>query len=123
MQRALIIDKHPLVRLALYDLLTNEDFTEISEANCNEDVLKHAHQLRPELIIMGINQYAELILLQKLTFLPITSKILVYTAVSKAHFYEHNLVASVAAIICKTEQLSAMRDAIRGAALDGRRIH
>lgn len=111
MPRALIIDRRPLVRLALTHLL--ENFTDIEENDGDEYALKQAYQMRPDLIILGISQIAELLLLRRITMLPMALKIIVISDVSRADFSNHCLHDGATHVVNKSEEMSALTDAIR----------
>ena len=113
MRRALIIDKHPLTRLGLNQILMNENFIEVVEANCDAYSIKQACHLQPELIIIGINQYTELIVLEKLAVQVTASKILAYIAIPKANFEQHSALTCVVHFVSKTEDLPVLLSAIR----------
>jgi two-component system response regulator EvgA len=115
MQRALIIDQHPVIRFALHDLLIDQNFTEIAEVNFDECAISEAFQRQPEFIIVGTDRQesAAFAIIKKLVMLSSTSKIIVFAADPTDDFSRCCLQIGAASVVSKSKDLSELISVVR----------
>ena len=117
-ERILIIDDHPLTREALAGLLRQNGFDVVAQAESGEEAIAHAHELRPDLMLLDLSMPG----MDGLTALPLLhdaapqAEIVVLTASEE----ESNLLAAIragaAGYLLKSEPPERIVEFLRGVA-------
>ncbi|BCQ63788.1 hypothetical protein PBOI14_55380 [Pseudomonas sp. Boi14] len=99
MGSVLIIDDHPVVRMAIRILLEHEGYSIVGETDNGVDALQMVRDCEPDLVILDIciPKLDGLELLERLGNMPRRSRILVLTAQSAALFANRCMRAGLAA--------------------------
>lgn len=120
MSKVLIVDDHPVVRMAVRMLLESEKHQVIGETDNGVDALVLARDMLPELMILdiGIPKLDGLEVINRLAVLELPLKILVLTGQSPSLFALRSMQAGAAGFVCKqgnlTELITAINAVISG---------
>ncbi|MBP5107528.1 response regulator, partial [Pseudomonas protegens] len=120
MKRVLIVDDHPVVRLAVRMLMERHGLEVVAEADNGTDALKLALEYVPDILILdiGIPQLDGLEVINRLMSRGMSIKILVLTLQVPGPFSMRCMQAGAAGYVCKqqdiTELLSAVRAVLAG---------
>ncbi|WP_047288201.1 response regulator transcription factor [Pseudomonas protegens] len=115
MGSVLIIDDHPVVRMAIRILLEHEGFSIVGETDNGVDALQMVRDCEPDLVILDIciPKLDGLELLERLGNMPRRSRILVLTAQSAALFANRCMRAGACGYVYKQEDMSELLSAIK----------
>ncbi|AQT11177.1 MULTISPECIES: response regulator transcription factor [Pseudomonas] len=115
MGSVLIIDDHPVVRMAIRILLEHEGYSIVGETDNGVDALQMVRDCEPDLVILDIciPKLDGLELLERLGNMPRRSRILVLTAQSAALFANRCMRAGACGYVCKQEDMSELLSAIK----------
>jgi two-component system response regulator EvgA len=115
MYKALVVDDHPVVRLAVGMLLQRGDIEVVGETGNGLDAVQLAKSLRPDIVILDISipKLDGLEVIARLRLLNFHVKVLVLTSQSTASFSARCRQAGASGFITKTEELSDLLDAIK----------
>ncbi|MDF2397026.1 response regulator transcription factor [Pseudomonas protegens] len=115
MGSVLIIDDHPVIRMAVRILLEHEGYQIIGETDNGVDALQMVRECEPSLVILDIciPKLDGLELLERLSNLHQPLRILVLTAQSAALFASRCMRAGASGYVCKREDLSELLSAIK----------
>ena len=115
MGSVLIVDDHPVVRLAIRILLEHEGYKIFGETDNGVDALQMVRECEPDLVILDIciPKLDGLELLERLSSMPRSLRILVLTAQSATLFANRCMRAGASGYICKQEDLSELLSAIK----------
>ncbi|AZC19819.1 MULTISPECIES: response regulator transcription factor [Pseudomonas] len=115
MRSVLIIDDHPVIRLAIRFLLEHEGYVVIGETDNGVDALQMVRESEPDLIILDIciPKLDGLELLERFSSMPKPLRALVLTAQSATLFANRCMRAGASGFVCKQQDLSELLSAIR----------
>lgn len=114
MQRAIIIDDHPVIRMAVKTVLQTGGYEVVGEACNGKDALKLVRELTPDLLILdiGIPEVDGLAVIQRLKLQGSATKTLVFTSQPAAVFSPRCMWAGAAGFVCKAGDLSELNGAL-----------
>jgi len=112
---ALIVDDHPVVRLAVKLVLGRNDIQVIGETGEGTEALNLAKTLLPQLVILdiGIPMMDGLEVISRLTALKLPLKVLVLSSQSAEHYAARCAQAGAAGFVAKSKDLSELDEAVR----------
>ncbi|PUA42165.1 DNA-binding response regulator [Pseudomonas protegens] len=115
MGSVLIIDDHPVIRMAVRILLEHEGYQIIGETDNGVDALQMVRECEPSLVILDIciPKLDGLELLERLSNMHPSMRILVLTAQSAALFASRCMRAGASGYVCKCEDLSELLSAVK----------
>lgn len=115
MKRVLIVDDHPVIRLAVRMLMERHGFKVIAEADNGLDALQLALELMPDILILdiGIPKLDGLEVITRLTSKAMAIKILVLTLQLPGPFSMRCMQAGAAGYICKQQDITELISAIK----------
>lgn len=115
MARVLIIDDHPVTRLAIKMLLEKADHVVIAEASEGHEGITLARTLNPDLVIVDIDipSINGIEVITRLRSMNFPGHLLVLTGKKDAHFINLSIKAGANGYISKENTLSELNDALR----------
>ncbi len=115
MRSVLIIDDHPVIRLAIRFLLEHEGYVVIGETDNGVDALQMVRECEPDLIILDIciPKLDGLELLERFNSMHGPLRTLVLTAQSATLFANRCMRAGASGFVCKQQDLSELLSAIK----------
>ncbi|ORM68435.1 response regulator [Pantoea rwandensis] len=115
MKDVLIIDDHPVVRMALKLLLETDNMTVVAETDDGYEALNLTKKLSPDLIIVDIDMpsYNGIDLVQRLRNNGFAGGILVLTGKDVDHYIKRSANAGADGFISKRNNMTELHDAIR----------
>ncbi|KTC26949.1 response regulator transcription factor [Pseudomonas sp. L5B5] len=115
MRSVLIIDDHPVIRLAIRFLLEHEGYVVIGETDNGVDALQMVREYEPDLIILDIciPKLDGLELLERFNNMHGPLRTLVLTAQSATLFANRCMRAGASGFVCKQQDLSELLSAIK----------
>ncbi|PYY81641.1 DNA-binding response regulator [Pseudomonas sp. TKO26] len=115
MGSVLIIDDHPVIRMAVRILLEHEGYQIIGETDNGVDALQMVRECEPSLVILDIciPKLDGLELLERLSNMHQSLRVLVLTAQSAALFANRCMRAGASGYVCKREDLSELLSAVK----------
>ncbi len=115
MYKALVVDDHPVVRLAVGMLLQRGEIEVVGETGNGLEAVQLAKTLQPDIVILDISipKLDGLEVIGRLRLLDVPVKVLVLTSQSAATFSARSRQAGAAGFIAKTEELGDLLDAIK----------
>ncbi len=117
MNRVLIVDDHPVVRLAVRMLMERHGYEVVGETDNGVDALQLARELRPDIVILdiGIPRLDGLEVIHRLTAPIYTTpvKVLVLTSQTPGHFSGRCMQSGAAGYVCKEQNLTELLSAIK----------
>ncbi len=101
MNKVLIVDDHPVIRLAVRMLMERHGYEVIAETDNGVDALQLARELMPDIVILdiGIPKLDGLEVIARLTSTAMPLKVLILTSQAPGHFF-HALHAIGCRRIC-----------------------
>lgn len=115
MTKVLIVDDHPVVRLAVRLLLENNKYVVVAETDNGMEALRLAREHEPDIVILDLNipKLDGLEVISRLHNLNLSLRVLVLTSQSTCHFASRCMQAGAAGFICKEEALSELINAVK----------
>ncbi|MGN7738587.1 response regulator [Pseudomonas sp. 22526] len=115
MYKALIVDDHPVIRLAVKVLLEREGYEVVGEAGNGVDAVQMTRELEPDLLILdiGLPKLDGLEVIGRLHAMRQSLKILVLTSQSPSFFSHRCMQAGAAGYMYKAEDLNELSSAVR----------
>ncbi|MCE4053963.1 response regulator transcription factor [Pseudomonas sp. Au-Pse12] len=115
MGSVLIIDDHPVIRMAIRILLEHEGYLIVGETDNGVDALQMVRECEPDLIILDIciPKLDGLELLERFGNMPSPVRTLVLTAQSAILFANRCMRAGASGYVCKQEDLSELLSAVK----------
>ncbi|HCR1262454.1 TPA: response regulator transcription factor [Pseudomonas aeruginosa] len=103
MSRILIVDDHPVIRMAMKMLLEAEGHQIVGDTDNGVDAISLGRELKPDLVILdiGIPRLDGLEVISRLMVLALPLKILVLTGQSASLFALRSMQAGAAGFVCK----------------------
>ncbi|HBO0217262.1 TPA: response regulator transcription factor [Pseudomonas aeruginosa] len=118
MSRILIVDDHPVIRMAMKMLLEAEGHQIVGDADNGVDAISLGRELKPDLVILdiGIPRLDGLEVISRLMVLALPLKILVLTGQSASLFALRSMQAGAAGFVCKQGGLAELVTAVNAVA-------
>lgn len=114
MSKVLIVDDHPVIRMAMRVLLEKEGHTILGETDNGVDTLSMAKELQPELVILdiGIPRLDGLEVISRLSASELPLKILVLTGQNASLYAMRCMQAGASGFVCKQGGLAELTSAV-----------
>lgn len=118
MSRILIVDDHPVIRMAMKMLLEAEGHQIVGDTDNGVDAIGLGRELKPDLVILdiGIPRLDGLEVISRLMVLALPLKILVLTGQSASLFALRSMQAGAAGFVCKQGGLAELVTAVNAVA-------
>lgn len=118
MSRILIVDDHPVIRMAMKMLLEAEGHQIVGDTDNGVDAISLGRELKPDLVILdiGIPRLDGLEVISHLMVLALPLKILVLTGQSASLFALRSMQAGAAGFVCKQGGLAELVTAVNAVA-------
>ncbi|HCK4365304.1 TPA: response regulator transcription factor [Pseudomonas aeruginosa] len=118
MSRILIVDDHPVIRMAMKMLLEAEGHQIVGDTDNGVDAISLGRELKPDLVILdiGIPRLDGLEVISRLMVLALPLKILVLTGQSASLFALRSMQAGSAGFVCKQGGLAELVTAVNAVA-------
>ncbi|MBX5677335.1 response regulator transcription factor [Pseudomonas aeruginosa] len=118
MSRILIVDDHPVIRMAMKMLLEAEGHQIVGDTDNGVDAISLGRELKPDLVILdiGITRLDGLEVISRLMVLALPLKILVLTGQSASLFALRSMQAGAAGFVCKQGGLAELVTAVNAVA-------
>ncbi|HHX7039377.1 TPA: response regulator [Pseudomonas aeruginosa] len=118
MSRILIVDDHPVIRMAMKMLLEDEGHQIVGDTDNGVDAISLGRELKPDLVILdiGIPRLDGLEVISRLMVLALPLKILVLTGQSASLFALRSMQAGAAGFVCKQGGLAELVTAVNAVA-------
>lgn len=118
MSRILIVDDHPVIRMAMKMLLEAEGHQIVGDTDNGVDAISLGRELKPDLVILdiGIPRLDGLEVISRLMVLALPLKILVLTGQSASLFALRSMQADAAGFVCKQGGLAELVTAVNAVA-------
>ncbi|RPW37179.1 response regulator transcription factor [Pseudomonas aeruginosa] len=118
MSRILIVDDHPVIRMAMKMLLEAEGHQIAGDTDNGVDAISLGRELKPDLVILdiGIPRLDGLEVISRLMVLALPLKILVLTGQSASLFALRSMQAGAAGFVCKQGGLAELVTAVNAVA-------
>ncbi|MHA5801113.1 response regulator [Pseudomonas aeruginosa] len=118
MSRILIVDDHPVIRMAMKMLLEAEGHQIVGDTDNGVDAISLGRELKPDLVILdiGIPRLDGLEVISRLMVLALPLKILVLTGQSALLFALRSMQAGAAGFVCKQGGLAELVTAVNAVA-------
>lgn len=115
MNKVLIVDDHPVIRLAVRMLMERHGYEVVSEADNGVDALQLTREYRPDIVVLdiGIPKLDGLEVISRMTSASPGSKVLILTSQAPGHFSMRCMQAGAAGYVCKQQELTELLSAIK----------
>ncbi|MDZ5603582.1 response regulator transcription factor [Pseudomonas sp. RP23018S] len=115
MNKVLIVDDHPVIRLAVRMLMERHGYDVVAETDNGVDALQLTRDMLPDIVILdiGIPKLDGLEVIARMKALSPESKVLVLTSQSPGHFSMRCMQAGAAGYVCKQQELTELLSAIK----------
>ncbi|RFQ12704.1 DNA-binding response regulator, partial [Pseudomonas sp. ATCC 13867] len=114
MSKVLIVDDHPVIRMAMRVLLEKECHVVVGEADNGVDALSMVKDLVPDLVVLdiGIPRLDGLEVISRISAFDLPLKILVLTGQSASLFAMRCMQAGASGFVCKQGGLAELISAV-----------
>ena len=115
MNKVLIVDDHPVIRLAVRMLMERHGYDVVAESDNGVDALQLTREYLPDIVILdiGIPKLDGLEVIARMTLASPASKVLVLTSQAPGHFSMRCMQAGAAGYVCKQQELTELLSAIK----------
>jgi two-component system response regulator EvgA len=115
MNKVLIVDDHPVIRLAVRMLMERHGYEVIAETDNGVDALQLAREHLPDIVILdiGIPKLDGLEVIARLSAMTLPFKVLILTSQAPGHFSMRCMQAGAAGYVCKQQDLTELLSAIK----------
>ncbi|MCE4052250.1 response regulator transcription factor [Pseudomonas sp. Au-Pse12] len=115
MGNIVIVDDHPLMRMAVRVMLEGEGHTIMAEVDNGVDALEIIRKLLPDLIVLDLSipKMDGLAVIARLTAIGISTKVLILTSGDARNFAMRSLQAGAAGFVCKDDSLDELAGAVK----------
>ncbi len=113
--KVLIVDDHPVIRLAVRLLLTREGYQVIGETDNGVDAIALSREHLPDLVILdiGIPKLGGLDVIARISSLDLPLRVLVLTGQNPSHYASRCMQAGAAGFVCKGGDLGELTASVR----------
>ncbi|WP_050476251.1 response regulator transcription factor [Herbaspirillum rhizosphaerae] len=115
MGKILIVDDHPVVRMAVRTLLERENHTVVAETNNGIDALSLVKEFEPDLIVLDLTlpKLDGLEIIERFRGFKTPAQVLVLTSRNPLHFAHRCKMAGAAGFVWKQGDLEDLIDAVK----------
>ncbi|MBF8732113.1 MULTISPECIES: response regulator transcription factor [Pseudomonas] len=115
MNKVLIVDDHPVIRLAVRMLMERHGYDVVAETDNGVDALQLIREHLPDIVILdiGIPKLDGLEVIARMACISPGSKVLVLTSQAAGHFSMRCMQAGAAGYVCKQQDLTELLSAIK----------
>jgi len=115
MKKVLIVDDHPVTRLAVRMLMERHGFEVVAEADNGMDALKLSYEHVPDILILdiGIPKLDGLEVIARLSSKAMSTKVLVLSLQVPGPFSMRCMQAGAAGYVCKQQDITELISAVR----------
>ncbi|MFB4394170.1 MULTISPECIES: response regulator [unclassified Pseudomonas] len=115
MNKVLIVDDHPVIRLAVRMLMERHGYEVVSETDNGVDALQLTREYLPDIVVLdiGIPKLDGLEVIARMTAASPGTKVLVLTSQAPGHFSMRCMQAGAAGYVCKQQELTELLSAIK----------
>jgi len=115
MNKVLIVDDHPVIRLAVRMLMERHGYEVVAESDNGVDALQLTREYLPDIVILdiGIPKLDGLEVIARMTLASPGTKVLVLTSQAPGHFSMRCMQAGAAGYVCKQQELTELLSAIK----------
>lgn len=115
MNKVLIVDDHPVIRLAVRMLMERHGYDVVAETDNGVDALQLTREYLPDIVVLdiGIPKLDGLEVIARMTGASPHSKVLVLTSQAPGHFSMRCMQAGAAGYVCKQQELTELLSAIK----------
>ncbi|WP_130908165.1 response regulator transcription factor [Pseudomonas sp. Sample_16] len=112
--KVLIVDEHPLIRLALHTCLSRHGLERIAEARDGREAIRYIHQHEPDLMIteLDLPTLSGLVVLEHIKQLALPIKTLVFSAHTSRLSIMNCALAGAHGFVSKAQEVSALSMAL-----------
>jgi len=113
--KVMIVDDHPVIRLAVRLLLDREGYAVVAETDNGVDAIALAREHQPDRVILdiGIPRRGGLEVIARLQALDLPLRVLVLTGQNPNHYATRCMQAGAAGFVCKEGDLAELTAAVR----------
>ncbi|MDH4581446.1 response regulator transcription factor [Pseudomonas sp. BN415] len=113
--KVMIVDDHPVIRLAVRLLLDREGYAIVAETDNGVDAIALAREHQPDMVILdiGIPKLGGLDVIARLHSLDLPLRVLVLTGQNPNHYATRCMQAGAAGFVCKEGDLAEVTAAVR----------
>lgn len=115
MNKVLIVDDHPVIRLAVRMLMERHGYDVVAETDNGVDALQLTREHLPDIVVLdiGIPKLDGLEVVARMALANPCSKVLVLTSQAPGHFSMRCMQAGAAGYVCKQQELTELLSAIK----------
>jgi two-component system response regulator EvgA len=115
MNKVLIVDDHPVIRLAVRMLMERHGYEVVAETDNGVDALQLAREHMPDIVILdiGIPKLDGLEVIARLASTTMPVKVLILTSQAPGHFSMRCMQSGAAGYVCKQQDLTELLSAIK----------
>ncbi|MBV4490213.1 response regulator transcription factor [Pseudomonas oryzicola] len=115
MNKVLIVDDHPVIRLAVRMLMERHGYDVVAETDNGVAALQLTRQHLPDIVVLdiGIPKLDGLEVIARMTTFSPGSKVLVLTSQAPGNFSMRCMQAGAAGYVCKQQELTELLSAIK----------
>lgn len=115
MNKVLIVDDHPVIRLAVRMLMERHGYDVVAETDNGVDALQLTREHLPDIVVLdiGIPKLDGLEVVARMALASPCSKVLVLTSQAPGHFSMRCMQAGAAGYVCKQQELTELLSAIK----------
>ena len=115
MNKVLIVDDHPVIRLAVRMLMERHGYDVVAETDNGVAALQLTRQHLPDIVVLdiGIPKLDGLEVITRMTAFSPGSKVLVLTSQAPVNFSMRCMQAGAAGYVCKQQELTELLSAIK----------
>ncbi|MBO2891582.1 MULTISPECIES: response regulator transcription factor [Pseudomonas] len=115
MNKVLIVDDHPVIRLAVRMLMERHGYDVVAETDNGVAALQLPRQYLPDIVVLdiGIPKLDGLEVIGRMTTFSPGSKVLVLTSQAPGNFSMRCMQAGAAGYVCKQQELTELLSAIK----------
>lgn len=115
MNKVLIVDDHPVIRLAVRMLMERHGYDVVAETDNGVDALQLTREYLPDIVVLdiGIPKLDGLEVIARVAAASPGSKVLVLTSQAPGHFSMRCMQAGAAGYVCKQQELTELLSAIK----------
>ena len=115
MRKAIIVDDHPFIRMAIKLILNQEFIDTVAEASDGFSALSLVRQYKPDLVILDLSMPRGdgLEFMERVSRYDMNCKIIVLTSLPAKHYSKRCFMAGAVGFVNKTEELGELRSAIK----------
>ena len=115
MNKVLIVDDHPVIRLAVRMLMERHGYDIVGETDNGVAALQLVREYLPDIVVLdiGIPKLDGLEVITRVTGVSPRSRVLVLTSQAPGHFSMRCMQAGAAGYVCKQQELTELLSAIK----------